>query len=475
MSLDSLLKSNDQITVLVEAVSSAGSRFFSNTGYVTLPTDSAFPNLAYPEYLIKVPRITEELPDDLIGRSRLSWSECVISNPGGVRDSWLDEYWDGRTVLIKIGHKSWDSSLFVTVFRGIASGLQATPEGDLRLFMSDPSEYFNRPIQDALLATGPKTNDPKPITFGTVFNIEPPLIDSANHRYQVHDAAVSSIDDVRVGGLTVAYTASAVNGRFDTNVTPDGRVTADVTGPNTTAVNFINDIVGRLRTALGVTINTDSNYMSQLGADAPYGLGLYIDSSRNTMDVLDEIMTSVVGWWRFNTNGDVIAKVVSLTNPSLSLTEDDIVEQKLELQEVFTPIWRVRVGYKKNYAIQTDGLYGAVTETNRQRYGIEYDIATTSNAATKTNHPLAGDPEVKGTLIVSSANASTVATNLLNLFGAERRQYRATALRRAWQLHAGDVITLTHSRYGLSAGKNFIVKSVSKDLDSRETELVLWG
>jgi hypothetical protein len=39
----------------------------------------------------------------------------------------------------------------------------------------------------------------------------------------------------------------------------------------------------------------------------------------------------------------------------------------------------------------------------------------------------------------------------------------------------GDCITVTHPRYGLSGGRNFIVKAIKRDLSSLYTQLTLYG
>jgi hypothetical protein len=470
VSLDALLRSGDPITVLLEAQSSAGARYASNTGYVTSATDPTAANRAYPDWLKGVPEIREELPDGLFGRSSVGWSEAILANPAGVRDAWLNEAWDGRPVRLLVGAKSWPLAQFVPVFVGVATGLQADGQGDLRLQMADNREALNRPVQEALLTAGPSANSPRPITLGTVFNIEPPNIDTALHRYQVHDAGVTSIPDVRVGGLTVSYTASAANGRFDLGVSPAGRVTADVVGPLSTAAAMLQEIASRV----GFT-SVDTAAMTAFATAAPQALGLYIGDRRNALDVLDEIAASVGAWWGVNGLGQLTAAVAGVGTPVQTLSPDDIEQYGLELEDVRLPAWRVRVGYRRNWAVQTDGLFAAVPQDLRQRYGLEYDVAVASNAAIRTTHPLAGDPDVAGTLLVAQIAAAAEATRRLALFGVQRRVYRVRASRRAWPLRAGQTVRVQYPRFGLQAGADFLITRVARRLDSRMTELTLWG
>lgn len=478
MSLDTLLRSNNQITVLLEAQSSGGARYASNTGKTCSMTDSVAPNRAYPDWLTQVPEIQEKIPEELFGRSEIGWTECVISNPNGIRDSWLDEAWDGRDVTIKIGVKDDDLADFETVFIGVATGIQANGEGDLRLTFSDSRERFNRPIQELLLTAGPQSGDPYPITFGDVFNVEPPNTDTANHRYPVHDEAVSAIPDVRVGGLTVPYTPSVANGRFDLNVAPAGRVTADVTGPLSTAADFFQEICSRIGTALGITISVDSSAMSALDSAAPYGLGLWVLGRQNAIEVLDSIAVSVGAWWRFDSLDRFTAKVADIGTPTFSLTTDDIQLNGVQVEEVIIPRWRTRLGYHKNWAIQTDGLFAAVAEDDRQRFGVEYDISEVQDPNSpdaKSVHRLAKDPDIEGTLIVAQADADTECARRQELFGVLRKLFRIKATRRSWQIHAGDTVRVTYPRFGLDSGVDMLVLQISKRLDSRFTEFLAWA
>lgn len=470
MSLDALLRSGDPITVLLEAQSSAGPRYASNTGYVTAGDDATAPNRAYPDWLKGVPEIREELPDGLFGRSSVGWSEAILGNPQGVRDAWLTEAWDGRPVRLLVGAQRWPLSQFVPVFVGVATGLQADGQGDLRLQMADHRESLNRPVMDSLLTTGPAANAPRPITFGSVFNIEPPNIDVPLHRYQVHDGTVTSIPDVRVGGLTVSYTANTVNGRFDLGVSPSGRVTADVVGHLSSAAQMLQEI------ALYAGFNScDTAALNAFATAAPQALGLYIGERRNALDVLDDIAASVGAWWGVNGLGQLTAAVAGIGTPVQTLAPDDVEQYGLELVEVRLPVWRVRVGYRRNWAVQTDGLFAAVPQDLRQRYGLEYDVAVASNAALRSTHPLAGDPDLAGTLLVTPAAAAAEAARRLALFGVPRRIYRLRASRRAWPLRAGQTVRLQYPRFGLAAGADFLITRVSRRLDSRMTELTLWG
>lgn len=470
MSIDDLLRSGKQIVVLLEAQSSAGARYASNAGYVASATDPVAPNRAYPDRLAEVPEVRQSLPDSLFGRSDIGWSDALISNPNGVRDAWLDEAWDGRAVRLLVGAADWTLDLFLPVFDGVATSLQATPEGKLRLAMSDPREQLNRPVQAALLTTGPSAGEPVPLCYGTVFNVEPILIDAASHTYRVHESAVVSVDEVYVGGLPVSY-ADNGDGTLTLGVFPAGRVTADVRGQ---AIERADALIVAIAARAGVTA-VDTAAMAALATAAPMPLGIYIAGRRNAIDVLDEIAQSVGAWWGFSGVGQLTAAVAQVGVPALSLTADDIGEFGVQIERVDVPRWRVRVGYRRNYAVQSDGLFAAVAEDVRQRLGREWDVIEASSASTKTLHPLATDYDTDGTLMTLSTDARSEAARRLAMFGVPAKRLRVSAFRRAWTLRAGDTVRVTHPRFGLAGGRDLLVLGVSRRVSSRDTELTLWA
>jgi hypothetical protein len=470
MTLDSLLRSGAQIVVLLEAQSSAGPRYASNAGYVASAADPIAPNRAYPDWLQEVPEVRQSLPVTLFGRSEIGWSDAIISNPRGVRDSWLDEAWDGRAVRLLVGAASWTLDEFVPVFDGVATGLQATADGALRLAMSDPREQLNRPVQDALIATGPSAGEVVPLCYGTVFNVEPTLIDAPSHTYRVHESAVVAIDEVYVGGLPVAFTDNA-DGTLSLGVFPAGRVTADLRGQ---AIERADALLVAIAARAGVT-STDAAALAALASAAPQPLGLYINRRTNAIDVLDEIAGSVGAWWGFDGLGRLTAAVAQVGVPALALTTDDVAEFGVQIDRLDPPRWRTRIGYRRNHTVQTDGLFAAVAEDIRQRLGREWDIAEASSGSTRSLHPLAIDPDIEGTLMVAGTDARAESARRMAMFGVPAKRLRVSAFRRAWALRPGDTVRVTHPRFGLAGSRDLLVLEVSRRVSSRDTALTLWA
>jgi len=170
--------------------------------------------------------------------------------------------------------------------------------------------------------------------------------------------------------------------------------------------------------------------------------------------------------------GRVTGGPVEIGTPLLMLTPDDIDKDGMELESVREPTELIRVGYQKNWSVQTDGLYGAVTDDSRALYGLDYSTES-ATAVTTVNNPRR--PDRLSTLLATQTGAATVAARLIALYGVQRRRYRISARRRGWQVSRGDTITIKYPRFGLESGRDFLVTSVERRLDTRSTELVVWG
>ncbi|HYC65282.1 MAG TPA: hypothetical protein VEC14_11175, partial [Reyranellaceae bacterium] len=335
MTIEDLLKSSRPITVLLEAQNSNGPVYVSNTGYATEHDDATAPNRAYPEWLAKVPRMVEELPDDLVGRSSIGWSDAVIANDSGEIDDWGSYAWDGYAVQILIGAEDWPRADFVPVFAGVCTGIKPTDDGGWRLQLTDHRELLDGAVQETLMGTGPNANEPMPLVYGEVFNIEPVLVDASTHTYRVHEDNPQSIDAVRAGGLPVGFTNNG-DGTFSLTANPQGaRITCDVKGAKVDGVYITraDQILRALAARRGVAAFDDAA-LAALASARPETLGRQIKGRTNALEVIDEIVESVSAWCGFNALNQFSAGVIEIGDPVMELIEDDIDAFGLEGDDI---------------------------------------------------------------------------------------------------------------------------------------------
>ena len=102
--------------------------------------------------------------------------------------------------------------------------------------------------------------------------------------------------------------------------------------------------------------------------------------------------------------------------------------------------------------------------------------AVAEDAAVQTAHLLA--PQIVEELYLTvAANAQSEATRRQTLRGVkrDRLEIEVGLTDETDELDLGDVITLTHTRHGLSAGKQFVILGVRPNAAAHTVTLTLWG
>lgn len=106
----------------------------------------------------------------------------------------------------------------------------------------------------------------------------------------------------------------------------------------------------------------------------------------------------------------------------------------------------------------------------------EWSAVQASDAAVLTANLLAPQLEEE-TLLVSSANAQTEATRRQVLRGVHRDRFESVVPLDASTvtIDLGDVVKLTHARFGLTGGRKFVVIGVEPNATEGTLTLNLWG
>jgi hypothetical protein len=467
-------------------------RYLSTHGFTTEPSDTPS-NQWYDSRLAGTPEFTASMDELFTGRSTSAWGELEVDNSDGELDSWLDDSWDGREVVIKIGDPDWSYSQYGVILTGTIESLEISDDSTLRLVIRDRQKELDIPVQESLFTTGDSVDQPIPLCYGACSNVPAILIDPANNLYQVHDGIIEGIDAVYDNGAKLElstvncnknYTEDLANGQFTLCDPAVGTVTVDVKGakPSGSYLTTIEDIVGDLIERIGPLTTSDID-ASSLSALPSYGIGLYIRERMNLLDILDQIANTIGAWYSFNRDGEFTMSV--FTAPSgLAITEIDGVESvgDLEIDIGKPPIWRQRVNYDRNHWVQYgDGLASCVAEETcaNGSHGIDWlanqwRTVSSSDSAIKTTHLLARDPDAKETILSTEADAQTESDRLLLLHKVKRVRYNVTAQAIGYQVSLGDVITLKDSRFGLSSGIDCRVVGITEHWLDNKVELELW-
>ena len=475
---------DSQRCVLVEAKAYSGAvevtRYFSNRAFISSPSDAPA-NTPYDDILISVPTFSSRLSELFTGRSIPDWGDLLLTNENGERDAWFDDGWDGRGIKLYIGDASWAKSDFRLILNGVTADISSPSRDRISLKLSDKTWMLNVPAQSALMSgTTANADQPKPLCLGQCFNIEPVLETAATHTYRVHDGAINDVTDVRDNGVTVAYTKDLANGRFSLSALPTGRITADVLGakPSGSYLTKCADLVQYLVTAHSqlTASDIDAASFAAFNATCPQTLGLYVRDRKNLIDLIDQLVTSVGGFWTFSRAGlmQLGRLAVPAGSPAIALTADDIRAKMLSIERRELPIATLRLGYQKNWTPQTDGLAGAVTEANRALYAAPHLVAKGTNAGLFTKHKLAREPDVRETLLALAADAAAEVTRLQTLFDVIRTTYRAAGFVAPLTMSLGNESQLTHARFGFSLGADAIIVGLVEEVTRNRVTLDLW-
>lgn len=105
----------------------------------------------------------------------------------------------------------------------------------------------------------------------------------------------------------------------------------------------------------------------------------------------------------------------------------------------------------------------------------EYRQLETEDAQVKTRHPLSSELTYN-TFLANSADAASFGADILELMKRPRFTWTLRVARKLYTgLVLGQTITVKHPRFGLSEGKDFIVKRIRLDTSQMFVDLSLFG
>jgi hypothetical protein len=472
--------------------------YLSNRNYVTQPTDTPA-NTTYLPILKTSVKFTENL--SLEGTGSLSYGDIAVDNSTKEYDSWLRAAWQGRAIKIFIGDPKFSRDNFTEIFTGLVANIGSSDPYTLNIQLRDFLDKLNTPITEAvvgnyfkgslvttLIYDNPNKEQVKPLVFGEVFNITPVLLDPTELEFMVHNGPIERIIDIRDNGvpldITTGYTVDLTKGTFKLLNNPAGQITCSVQGSkNPDYKNTVAEIIKRIVKNYGnPSVNgviTDSNIdlvnFSAFETANQQKVGIYISGKDNMLSVCQELAGSVGAQLVATRLGKLkLLKVDVPQAGSTSITDQDIISGTFQVSQKPDVIGTYKLGYCKNYTLQP-GLLTGIPQAHRDLVSGEWLSATFTNITASALYRLNVLPEQKNTLMLtdsklletdSDGQVLAEATRLVNLRSTQRYIYRFTATSMFLQVQIGDMITVTHSRFGLSAGVAAQVLSTEIDWDT---------
>lgn len=460
--------------ILIEAVASiAGvdtTFYLSTRGYVSGNADSPA-NTPYLPGIAGGVQVTEEISLD--GNGGLSYGDIELFNLNGERDSWLDYIWVNRAVRVYIGDLRWLRSDFQLIFDGLIENLDSKSRDRLNFKIRDKLQRLNTPASETKLGGATDNADALiPLTFGEVSNITPLLSNPATHEYQVHNGPIEALIEVRDNGVPIAVTPNLAAGKFNLLASPAGTITASVQGDKPVGVysNTIAALVQCLALSFGkastrfVAGDLDAANLAAFAAAHAQPVGVYLSSRENIITTMQELASSVGAQATITRQGKLALLQIALPpvgTPTM-LTAADMVKDSLHIAERPDVKAAVKLGYCKNWTVQTD-LQSGIPEAHKDLFSAEQMTVSQANSTVAASYRLDAEPEPRDTLLLGTADATAEAARELALYSALRTVFGFEGFSPCLLLVLGQSVTLIHARFGLAAGKTGVVIKLQPD------------
>lgn len=455
--------------------------YFSNKGYTTSPTDDP-PNTSYDDLLESIPVIQSSVDRGFsVGSFRFNSSEDEYS-------SWWEYSFQGWPVRIRIGPEGEPLSQFMTLVEGVNDGITFPSKSIGQISFRNKAlildtEIQNKTIEQRVSEISPSSillddigEEPCPISLGKVFNVPARRIASNNLIYLVHDNSDVTVTAVRDNGVPVTFTDNN-NGSFTLSQNPQGVITADViNGNGTTTEDVVKELVNIVDPSATFLQSTFDTYPE-------YDVGVHIPSGGTAREFVDQVVHSSFGFWyydrlgRFAVGQVVAPETVNEQDVVMSLGIDDIDYDGISITQYQSPVSKVRIGYQKNYTVQgEDGLAGSVitgTPSLADRYSKEYNEVVYDNDIL-VQWPYAETTDLLGTLLYERGDAESIAEHVAQLQNKARIQLKIKGISRPLSLQLGDVVMVTHPKWGLQDGRKAIVVGLNENPTRNRVEIEVW-
>lgn len=470
-------------------------QYFSSHGFISGPADTPA-DTYYDERVDQPLYFGRSIVGDRIGGLATETGEMRLANGDGGLDAWVDRFaFDARRAVVRIGDDDFALDEYGTIFDGAMHDVEADEQGVVIRVRTKRAA-----LASAIAATfytgagGAEGGDDikgrmKPLCWGKVFNVPAIPVDIPNLLYQVHNGLINDVPAVydrgialtKVGGTPSPgqYSVDAAAGTFTLGGTPAGLVTADVAGRvngSSVYLTQLADIVQDILLTYGPLSSgdLDADSFTALNAAQPATMGLWLQEPVNVDQVVHELLAAAHCFGTFTPLS--VFRVGQFAAPAASTdvsidAEDISAVSRVPLPDALSPlVWRYRVGWARNYVVQTD-LASGVSDARRAFAAAEQRIAAAADAALTIVWQLARDPEPLPSYFALEADAEAEAARMLALLQDPHALYTIRCKPALWTLNVNDTVRVSYPRYRLNGGA--LCRVVGIELDAAENATVL--
>jgi hypothetical protein len=445
------------------------------------------------------------------GRTSTSLGELTLINIDRELAAMADDYYDGRTLTLKVGDPDSAYSTFTTALKATIETVAVERER-ISVRLRDKAVALDKPFSDdkfggtnslpsGIDGTADDIKDQhKPRILGRIALMQPVLVNTSRLIYMVNAGPVDGILNVFDAGAYLSRGSDYTNqadmeanepargqwracpsiGSFRLGSSPYGELSVSVVEEWDYLSNTAAGLIQRILTEKGYT---SSDWVAAdftaLNARNAGSLGVVVQGDETTASLIDRICQSVGAWWGFdNINRFRVARFEAPTgSPVATLTDNEILE--IERQpEGQLPLWQTTLKADINFAVQDkQGLAGVVPELRAAWLANESRDQKAENADVKTQRLLA-EAETYDSALNGISIAQAESARRLALFSQRRDVVNVTLANPADRystLDLGAVVLVQSDKLSYGTGRLMVVTSVLADFQSGTLDLTLWG
>jgi hypothetical protein len=280
------------------------------------------------------------------------------------------------------------------------------------------------------------------------------------------------VDTGLTGAITFTATITLGTGKFKMNQQTAGTITASVQGvkksvnlsTGAAVASYSNNIAnliavivteyGKTGYKLNAVTEIDLPNFNTFAATNTQPVGIYISGRENVISVCQALAGSVGAQVFMNRFGKLqLLRALTFTgDASVTITDADILHHTLSISERIEVKAGAKVGYCKNWTVQSDLLTG-IPQDHKDLFAKEWLVAAAdADATVRTNYRLEEEPEQVDTMLLTTANANAEAIRLRDFFKVPRTIYKFIGKANLLSLKLGQEVQIVHNRFDLYAG-----------------------
>jgi hypothetical protein len=477
----------------------------SNVNYLSGATDSPahqpFPGRLAVAYALSASLGGGSDPLPPIAATRLS--DVEIRNADGAYDTLLDMAWSGREVRVLAGMLDWPLAHFAPLLRGVVTGIRVSEQA-INLTLETRAAVLSEPVERVLYlgtggAQGPAAlkDTPVPLALGRVRSAQMTLMDEARQIYRVAER-LSAVLAVREMGLVlpasvgdcpdhaVLAAATVPAGRYATCLAlglirfgssvvvpvadiegePDAGLTAGA------IVRWLLAERAPLKLRTGVA-DLDLGALAALDQLRPWPVGILLTDATTLADAAAPLLRSVGGWIAATRAGTLTAGAYALPSEAEMVVTAAMVDDSRRIASAgyVLPPSEVAVSYRPLGRTLSDGEMPAASAADKAALGGERPVVRAYRASPERS---AAAVRIDSRLD-DPAHAQALADLAAALLGTLTRRWTVPLRAPSWPYRVGMTIRPEYPRYGLDAGRTYVVTGVTESADGADDALEIWG